>query len=314
MTSALTALRTNRLQDFSTLSFLSAFGLLCVVLVCFVVAYELFTRPEGGMVGYEAVTHEWAVPAGLPMATSTMLAGLSGHVSLPPMFSAMQTPEDFSRTLGASFGIMFGIYALVGLCGYALFGDASSVLITTDMSISAGGWLSTLLVSVVICAMTIKLVCSMPLCVIVVVDIADNLYHEQYGVGLSEAAMMRWRLGTWMLGVIVAYAGSTFLEYVTALIGINSLFISVLLPIVSYWLLHADVLERSERAWLALVALIMVLVAGMIIVLDAKDFMQKLQSLQSPVDAACIAHLSCTSLKGDCCPTAAGVMLDCCGH
>merc|ERR1712070_205116 len=32
-----------------------------------------------------------------------------------------------------------------------------------------------------------------------------------------------------------------------------------------------------------------------------------------PVDASCAAHTACSELEGNCCPTDAGVTLDCCG-
>ena len=62
---------------------------------------------------------------------------LSFPVGLPPMYSEMKKPSDFDKTLYTSFGIMFLIYAYVGVCGYILFGDDSNVLVTTDMSNAA---------------------------------------------------------------------------------------------------------------------------------------------------------------------------------
>ena len=50
------------------------------------------------------------------------------------MYTSMRSPQDFNSTLLLSFLIMFALYAFVGACGYALYGDASSILITEDMS------------------------------------------------------------------------------------------------------------------------------------------------------------------------------------
>jgi amino acid permease len=109
------------------------------------------------------------------MATSIMLAGLTGHVGLPPMFAEMKKPSDFNKTLYGSFALMFLIYLFVGVCGYLLFGGAASMLITTDMSAATHGVGGRVLVRLVLAAITFKLFCSVPMWVVVMVDIAQNL-------------------------------------------------------------------------------------------------------------------------------------------
>ena len=43
------------------------------------------------------------------MSASIMLAGLTGHVGLPPMYAEMKTPSAFRPTLYISFSLMFGM-------------------------------------------------------------------------------------------------------------------------------------------------------------------------------------------------------------
>ena len=124
------SLPTNLLRDFSVLSFLSAFGLVCIVLIIAVVLFNVATIDPTRPVPL----HELADVSGLPMSGSIMLAGLTGHVGLPPMYAEMKTPSAFRRILYASFAAMFAMYAAVGVGGYVLYGADSSVLITSDMA------------------------------------------------------------------------------------------------------------------------------------------------------------------------------------
>lgn len=129
------SLPTNWLKDFTLLSFLSAFGLASILLICLAVGYQLAVTagPEGSPVPPRTAAEPW----GLPMASSIMMAGLTGHVGLPPMYCEMKRPADFQKTLYGSFLVMFVAYGYVGVCGYLLYGDNASMLITADMSAAA---------------------------------------------------------------------------------------------------------------------------------------------------------------------------------
>ena len=88
---------TNWLKNFSLLSFLSVFGLLCVFLICIVVGYQLF----GADAAQISDDHTLGSVGGVPMAASIMLAGLTGHVGLPPMYTATHTSIHASTRTSA---------------------------------------------------------------------------------------------------------------------------------------------------------------------------------------------------------------------
>ena len=69
------SLPTNWLRNFSLLSFLSMFGLLCVAFICVVVGYQLLSAEPAQVWGVE---HTLSNVGGVPMAASIMLAGLTG--------------------------------------------------------------------------------------------------------------------------------------------------------------------------------------------------------------------------------------------
>ena len=173
---------TNWLKNFSLLSFLSVFGLLCVFLICIVVGYQLF----GADAAQVSDDHTLGSVGGVPMAASIMLAGLTGHVGLPPMYCAMRRPSKFNQTLAWSFFTMCCFYVFVGSCGYALYGNGGSVLCTEDMSRSVHSVAGRVMVSLVLLGITFKLFCSVPMCVVVLTDIIENLQAEMTGRALSE--------------------------------------------------------------------------------------------------------------------------------
>jgi len=95
---------------------------------------------------------------------------------------------------------------------------------------------------------TFKLFCSVPMCIAVLVDIAQHLWYEKHRRALTERASMRFRLLLWLLLNAGAVGFFTSLQYLTAFIGINSMLISILLPILFYYKLTKDELSHAGRS------------------------------------------------------------------
>ena len=260
----------NWLKDFTMLSFLSFFGIFFILLICVVVGYDVAnTAPDAP----PPPPREAALPWGIPMAASIMMAGLTGHVGLPPMYSEMKRPSDFEKTLYSSFGVMFAIYGYVGVCGYLLYGSGASVLITSDMSdaVDPSSWAARALVNLVLGGITFKLFCSVPMCVLVLVDIAQNLYLETHGKDMTDGASMRFRLTVWGSAALASIVVYSSLQYVTALIGINSMLISVLLPILFYVQLHHGAMGLLEKLWFGAISLGAVAFTIVITIVDVQE-------------------------------------------
>jgi amino acid permease len=217
------------------------------------------------------------------MAASIMLAGFAGHVSLPPMYAEMREPKKFKPTLYASFALMLGIYTIVGVCGYILYGRGASLLITQDMSdgVSDASPTARLLVNGVLVLMLFKLFTGSPMCVLTLCDIVQNLYHEQKGVELSERASMWTRVGIWAICAAASIAAYDYLKYVTALIGVNSLVISVLAPIGFYIQLHWHRLTAVAKIAYVSLLLLSALVTVLFSAMDIQDFVAALNAKNS---------------------------------
>ena len=160
----------------------------------------------------------------------------------------MKKPSHFTAVNALSFFVMFGLYAFVGVCGYGLYGDENHVLITVDMTVAARTVLDHVLVVGTLAGMTFKLFCSVPMCIVVLTDIAENITLERTGRELEQSRVMFVRLLTWFSGVLLSVVFYRSLQYVTAFIGVNSLLISIILPIVFYWRIHREALGWWSRA------------------------------------------------------------------
>lgn len=268
---------TNYLKDFSLLSFLSVFGLVCIVLIVAVVCFDLLAPSSLP----PPPPRTLADVTGVPMSASIMLAGLTGHVALPPMYAEMKTPSSFKPVLYGSFSIMLGIYALVGAGGYLLYGGGADILITQDMADSASSGYDHFIVSLVLGGIAFKLFCSVPMCVVVLVDILENLYEEHQGAPLGTPIVDRARIALWVCSTLCSIAVYDSLQYVTALIGINSMLISVLLPTVFYLMLHRRKMGAARAAAYGALVAASVAVTVVIAYVDIGEFLQSLAGLGS---------------------------------
>ena len=146
---------------------------------------------------------------------------------------------------------------------------------------SRRGVFGTVLVSTVLAAITFKLYCSVAGTVLVLVDIFENAHFEMCGSKFDEAAALRCRLGSWASAVAVALLSYSSLQYVTALIGINSVIISVLLPLYFYCKLHWPMMSRLRRLWFGLLTLLSALMAVVVTCVDTQDFIRSLGAFGS---------------------------------
>ena len=170
------------------------------------------------------------------------------------------------------------------------------------------------LVQLVLVAITFKLFCGVPVCVLVLVDIVQNAHLERSGVPLSESASDRVRLGVWLASTASAYgmyyslkyatslvgtahpltappphlrSASPLLRltsplldaasarYATSLVGINSILISVLLPMIFYLMLHRRRMGPLTRAAYVALCVLAVLASLVISYVDVLQFLDE---------------------------------------
>jgi len=265
------SLPANGLSDFTMLSSLSLLGIISIGLVCLAVGYDVLASSDQLAPPRELVDLD-----GFPMASSITMAGLTGHVALFPIYEEMREQTYFKQTLFASFALIFLIYGSVQVGGYCVYGSTLDILVTTNMASGERGPIGTVLFTLVLSAITFKLFCSVAGTVLVLVDIFENVYHEQSGARFDNATAMCWRLAMWLTSIVVAGLAFSSLQYVTALIGINSVLISVLLPIFFYVKLHWQSMGRLRKLWFGSLSLLSILMVVAIACVDIQEFTRSL--------------------------------------
>jgi len=110
----------------------------------------------------------------------------------------------------------------------------------------------------------------------VLVDIFENQHFERSGAKFGVAAALRWRLVMWAGAVLVAALAHRSLQYVTALIGINSVIISVLLPLFFSVNLHWQGMGPLRQLWFGTLVLLSMLMALVIACVDVQEFVRSL--------------------------------------
>jgi vesicular inhibitory amino acid transporter len=123
------------LRDISRLGPIAAAGSGASAAVAIAVLSLLVVDPGRKYVHQPPAQHSVAhFPGGMLQSIGIFAVSMSGHASLPGIRSKMQSPRKFSYALGASFGIMAGVYGVVAAAGYYYWGDDVSALATFDLA------------------------------------------------------------------------------------------------------------------------------------------------------------------------------------
>ena len=146
------------------------------------------------------------------------------------------------------------------------------------MTNAGGNALSIVLLRVLLVCITFKLFCSVPLLILVIVDIIQNLYQQRTGKTLSRGRGDYCRFAIWVATTLLSMTLYNSLQYATALIGINSMLISIVLPIVFYVVLHYKTMHMLTKLGYATLITGVILFTGFITCVDVSQFIKSLTS------------------------------------
>eukprot|EP00271_Cylindrocystis_brebissonii_P005064 TRINITY_DN17004_c0_g1_i1.p1 TRINITY_DN17004_c0_g1~~TRINITY_DN17004_c0_g1_i1.p1 ORF type:complete len:504 (+),score=52.01 TRINITY_DN17004_c0_g1_i1:183-1694(+) len=247
------------IRSFSRLTSVSLSGVAGSILLCAVVLIAYALDPHSAQVELPAAhLHEVVHWRFLPIAAGIFIVSLSGHAGLPSLRRSMQRPQNFESCINATFFIMFCLYASMGACAYAYFGDSLQVLITAslDHSSSVAGFLLINLgpFSVSVSeALTVLVILSVystipPLVYVMaelVVDLAEGRLHRHPAAGFLEPAV---RLLVLLIGYVSALIGYDVLAHVESLVGgVCSVMVSLVLPAFVFWSLRGRQLPMWQQ-------------------------------------------------------------------
>lgn len=125
-------------MPFKILSYTSLIGLCSSLTLVIVVIIDGFIKSDSpGSIFVPAETSlwpnsKWGLSAGL------MMSGFSGHSVIPSLARDMRNPQDFNRMIDYAYLSAGSMYAIIGVVGYLMFGDAVSQEITHDILVTPG--------------------------------------------------------------------------------------------------------------------------------------------------------------------------------
>ncbi|KAL5495445.1 hypothetical protein ACEPAI_908 [Sanghuangporus weigelae] len=124
----------------SVLSYTSILGILSTLLITVVLFIDGLSKHHGPGSLWDPATTSLSIASWgrLGVAFGLFMAGFSGHAVLPSLTRDMQDPKDFDKMINLAFIAATIIYALIGGCGYLMFGNSVSDEVSKDLLATPG--------------------------------------------------------------------------------------------------------------------------------------------------------------------------------
>eukprot|EP00667_Euglena_gracilis_P010474 EG_transcript_10653 len=207
---------------------------------------------QGHLPEYDTVNHET-----LPMALGVIMLAYSAHACLPTIYGSMHRPQDFPTMVNVAFFAMFAMYAVMGGFGYLVFGKGCSPLITQDAFNAATQPWQRVLCTVV---MGLVLWATYSTTVPVVAVLTD--FVSAFHPGSARVGVRGMRILVCVLLAFVAYPTRNYLGYLMSGVGVVSLMITLLVPLLFNHCLFRAGMSRCEAVLsVALIGLCLALTA-----------------------------------------------------
>ncbi|KZT74700.1 hypothetical protein DAEQUDRAFT_700682 [Daedalea quercina L-15889] len=118
------------------LSYTSILGILSTLLIIAVMVMDGVAKPESpGSLWQPAPTSLGIrTPLHLGLAFGLFMAGFSGHAVVPSLVRDMNDPTQFDAMITQAFTVATGIYSVIGIAGYLMFGDDVSEEFSQDIA------------------------------------------------------------------------------------------------------------------------------------------------------------------------------------
>lgn len=169
------------IRSFGKMSFISAIGVTCNILITAVVAVAALEGTHESNSGNKNNSHKpWSKEElihwkNLPVSMGIYVLSLAGHPSLPSLRNSMKNPSKFESMLDGSFIIMLVVYIAMAVFGYLSFGDASAVLVTENLNRNAHSQTSKYLNKIVILFVALSSASTIPALIAVTVEMFDDV-------------------------------------------------------------------------------------------------------------------------------------------
>ncbi|OBZ79209.1 Vacuolar amino acid transporter 1 [Grifola frondosa] len=119
----------------SVLSYTSVLGIFSMMLIIGVILFDGFAKPDSPGSLWSPADTSLGVDnlVQLGISFGLFMAGFAGHAAIPTLARDMIDPSQFDRMIDWAFGIATGIYAVLGVAGYIMFGNSVSDEFSRDL-------------------------------------------------------------------------------------------------------------------------------------------------------------------------------------
>jgi len=195
------------LLDFGELGFLNSIGVIgnaaftfCVIFICifnFSDTYPIST----------------SVP---PMSDVSLCFGIlllcfAGHPCIPGVYKSMNDKSQFPLALKVAFLLMLIIYTAVGYAGSMLYGGDTNPILTANLTISPGGWISAAVTFLIIMRSYVTVASLITICV----EVPEEML---FGIFMPRQKKLFRTLVLWFF-IVLAYLFRQHVDLVEAVTG-----------------------------------------------------------------------------------------------
>ncbi|ORY01398.1 hypothetical protein K493DRAFT_312452 [Basidiobolus meristosporus CBS 931.73] len=251
------------LKTLKEVAILAAFGAVATLVVVLTVVIEGFIQLPKLPPGFDN-SHVFVHGSGLPIALASISFSYGGNVIYPHVEEGMRHPKSWPKVLAAAIGTITGMYLLISICGYYVYGNMTESPIYLNLPQNAGYYISVILITIHVIFAAPILLTSFANEMEMIFKI-DRKYHSA-----PKEFFLRASLRSVVIVVLTVIA--LFLPYVPdlmSLIGaLSNCIIVFVAPIVLYFKLFGwRSVSKLELLW----CLIVVAIGLLGCVLGAKD-------------------------------------------
>ncbi|RPD63024.1 hypothetical protein L227DRAFT_651309 [Lentinus tigrinus ALCF2SS1-6] len=123
------------LMPLSFLSYASILGIFSLLAIIGIILFDGFTKPDSPGSLWSPADMSLGIDnyRELGIAFGLFMAGFSGHAVIPTLARDMIDPTQFDEMINWAFAIATGIYGLLGVAGYIMFGNSVSDEFSRDL-------------------------------------------------------------------------------------------------------------------------------------------------------------------------------------
>ncbi|KAI0724468.1 transmembrane amino acid transporter protein-domain-containing protein [Cerioporus squamosus] len=123
------------LMPLSVLSYASILGIFSLMAIIGIILFDGFTKPDSPGSLWSPADTSLGIDnfRELGIAFGLFMAGFSGHAVIPTLARDMIDPTQFDEMINWAFAIATGIYGLLGVAGYIMFGNSVSDEFSQDL-------------------------------------------------------------------------------------------------------------------------------------------------------------------------------------